>query len=164
MFGKRGTLHYRQRRGGGSDRPGSYGARAAIERASHPCVRLLGAGERHANELPSASPLAALQPILLAFPAVGRRRATVEGCAAKMGRGAGAMALPIAPYFHPTPPPFLPLIPSQPSPQLVLDRVQAYLLPACSCIARGDFAFKTTALSCSLPSRPALPCSALLAA
>ena len=115
---------------------------------------------------PPASPLATNTPRLPRGRSVATESKSggMRRSAAKMGR---PLPLHSTPLLH-----FCPMrpchIPSPTSSQLVLARVQACLLSACSCIARGDFAFKTTALPCSLPpslpSRQALPCSALLTA
>ena len=96
-----------------------------------------------------------------------RHRARVWRDAQKcreMGRRAGAMALPIAPSLHPTPP-FLPLIPSPTSLHLVLARVPADCCLLAAALRGETLPFKP--LHCpspSLPSQSALPYSALLAA
>ena len=114
---------------------------------------------------PSASPLAATSPSPRSVAT--RHRARVWRDAQKcreMGRRAGAMALPIAPSLHPTPP-FLPLIPSPTSLHLVLARVPADFCLLAAALRGETLPFKP--LHCpspSLPSQSALPYSALLAA
>ena len=105
---------------------------------------------------PPASPLATNTPRLPRGRSVATESKSggMRRSAAKMGR---PLPLHSTPLLHFCPISHLQLLLSL----CWLARVQACLLPACSCIARGDFAFKTTALPCS---RPALPCSALLTA
>ena len=169
MFGKRGSALEAVVEAPIDPDPTAHGRPWAMERASHPCVRLLGAGERHANELPLRLPRR-LQPILLAFPAVGRSqpRARVEGCAEVPRKWAAHC-------------PFTPPHSSISAPcghaishlQLLLSLCWPVFRPACCLLAaalRGE-TLPLKPLHCpapslppSLPSRQALPCSALLTA
>ena len=160
MFGKRGSALEAVVGAPIDPDPTAHGRPWAMERASHPCVRLSGAGERHANELPlrlAASPLACNQ---YSSPSprsrsVGRSPPSKSGgmrrSAAKMGR---PLPLPSTPLLH-----FCPLISHL---QLLLSCWPVFR-PACCLLAAALRGETLKPLHCPAPSLPPFPaCTTLL--